>query len=223
MTLVAPGAIQVARMKSRVRPGTKFFSERFGGRPYDNCMIDALMGVLAWMGHDIEDGDDDAIRYYTGVDDPSGLGFDDIRRALTALYPNEAWHVGLADWSFIQANIKRFHRSGRYRAQFTLALRFPDSLPPELRKWVGQSYTGGHAIQLVSRRPTDPSQYYIYDVMQPTDVPAGRDPATWLPGTWVSRDVLDAAAFKKNGLLRVTYAYRGGYAGPVFGAVPPAM
>jgi hypothetical protein len=215
MTLVAPDAGQLARMRQHVRPGVKFFSERFGGRPYDNCMIDSAMGPLAWMGKNVQDGDDDAIRYFTGVDDPAGLGFADVRTALSALYPGEAWHVGLASWDFIAAQIKRHGRSGRYLAQFTIALDM-SKMPDELRKWCGLSYDGGHAVRLISRDRHDDTRYYMYDVMQPTDLPAGEDPSTWLPGAWVDRDVLDAAAFKRSGLVEVTYAYKNGYAGPVF-------
>jgi hypothetical protein len=215
MTLTLPATETVTRITTRARPGVRFFSERFGGRPYDNCMLDSELGNLAWAGFSVQDGDDDVLRYYTGKDDPQPLGFDDVNKALTALYPASGVTVGVADWTFIAANIKRYGRFGRYRAQFSIALHM-DKMPAEYRKWCGQSYTGGHSVRLVSRDPHDPTRFYMYDVMQPTDVPPGEDPATWIPGQWITQDVLDAAVFKKNGLIEVSYAYRGGYAGPVY-------
>jgi hypothetical protein len=178
-------------------------------------MLDAELGNLAWAGQNVVDGDDDVLRYYTGVQDPNGLGFDDVERALTALFPDAGVTVGVADWDFIAANIKRFGRPGRYRAQFTMALNM-GKMPAEYKKWCGQSYNDGHAVRLISRSAKDSTSFYMYDVMQPTDVPDGEDPSKWIPGTWISQAVLDAAVFKKNGLIEVSYAYRGGYAGPVF-------
>lgn len=190
-----------------------YYSERFGGKPYNNCMPCSLMTPLRWMGYVMYDGFDDVIRQATGVPEykdngaPRGMGMNDLKRATDALFPGAPIKYGGLSDEDIKASLKRYGRRGRNKAAFVVMLNM-NKMPDELRRWVGQSYTGGHAVTLISKMDDAGDRVYYYDVMQKSE-PPDNAPDGWQPGVAVDWDAIAPAMFRNaSGKVQVAYAYK---------------
>lgn len=190
-----------------------YYSERFGGKPYNNCMPCSLMTPLRFMGYVVEDGFDDVIREASGVPEyfdsgkPRGMGLADLKRATDALFPGAPIFYGALADADIKASLKRYGLRGKNKATFVIMLHM-DMLPPHLRRWAGQNYDGGHAATLISKLDWDGEQVYMYDVMQPVDPPADA-PDDWQPGEAVAWTDIEPALFRnRSGKVQVAYAYK---------------
>jgi hypothetical protein len=195
----------------------KFFTERYAGRPFNNCLICAVMTVLRWMGYDVPQTYDDEIRVASGVPDyvggkPRGMRFSEVMRGLRVLFTTLPTWQAVTDQTLIDS-LKIFGLRGKNKAVFAVTVRMT-KLPDHYRRFAGLNYTGLHAYAVVAKRkdPERPDvlQLYILDPMQKTETPVGA-PADWQPGEFIDTDVLFPAVVRnRNGLIKSIYGFKNG-------------
>lgn len=188
-----------------VRGEVDFYSERFTGKPYDNCQICVAMTVARWAGYDVPDGYDDVIRKAAGVPDPQGTNTAEVMRGLAAL--GISLTAGDVDEQFMLDNLKAVGGRGAKKAVFAVVIQ-TGKLPTHFQRLVGQGYDGLHGIAIVAKSA---AQVYILDPMGRTAPPKGAPPA-WQPyiGELIAwTDLAPALQRTPAGLLKdAIYAYK---------------
>jgi hypothetical protein len=147
---------------AKVKGSIRFYSERFGGRPFVQCLPCATMTVLRWMGYDIIDGDQDIIRAAIPGNPQGGLTFGQVNAALRRLFPNPPTLTALDDATFL-AGLKVVGARGKQKAVYAVVVR-TGKLPPYYQRLVGQHYDGLHGMAVVAKT-TDSVQVYELDPM----------------------------------------------------------
>lgn len=134
-----------------VPPEIDFYSERFTGKPYDNCQICSAMTALRWAGYDIPDGYDDVIRKAIPVPDPEGTDTAEVMRGIDRLFPGHPIQHGDITEQFLLDNLKYVGKQGRRRAAFALVVQ-TGKWPTHYQRLVGQGYDGLHGIAVVAKQ-----------------------------------------------------------------------
>lgn len=155
-TAVAPpdGSLAVVRGK------VMFYSERSGGRPFNNCLINAAMMVGRWMGYNFPADYDDVIRKAIPLPDykpngqPRGTMLWEVNKGLKALLPKPPELVVLSEQEIVDG-LKRVGGRGKKKAMFAVVLD-TTKLPPYYQRLVGQNYDGPHGWALAAKTPPPP-------------------------------------------------------------------
>lgn len=152
-----------------VKGAIRFFSERWGGRPFVDCMPCSMMVVLRWMGWYVQDGDQKTIRNNMPGKPTGGTSFAQNMAAAQKLFAVPP-HMGRLDGQFILDNLKVVGARGKNKSVFHISLdnrKLP--LDSQLRRVTGIHYDGHHAIAIVAKT-ADNQQVYCLN-------PMGRDAA----------------------------------------------
>lgn len=192
----------------------QFWSERYGGRPYVDCMLASACMVLSWRGYKLPLDFTKQLRAATGK--PAGLGFADVQKALDEILPSAGdMYEGISE-ADLYTQLRREGFPGRRSAMFQIAVKC-DKLPDNLRRLVGHGYTGWHSVVLGWKNEkyvtgqVDPVTGLYLDPMGRVVPPRGA-PITWKP--YAGQDDIDfgpvlAAAAKTNaGLVKVIYGFK---------------
>lgn len=154
------------------RGAIRFYSERNGGRPFNNCLICAALSVMRWMGYVVPDGYDDVIRAAIPLPDAGrGTAMFEVTRAIATLANPAPTLETLTEQDFLD-NLKPVGGRGKGKSVFAVIVN-TSKLPVHFQRLVGQGYDGLHGLAVVAKSGTD---VYILDPMGKT-TPGKDDPS----------------------------------------------
>lgn len=192
-----------------VDPARTFYSQRIDGRPFVNCLPYSICPVLRWAGYDVPPDYGMQLRQASGVPVAPGRGtsYADMRRALVSILPDAlAFGVvtfdAVSDAEMLNVLLPRAKRPNR-GSVVSIICRM-ERLPRPLRRHVGYTWTGLHALTLWQRRQAPDGSYAVY-----LSDPMGRTYRGY-SGEWVAwTDIVDALKRNDAGLIRCIHARRG--------------
>ena len=142
----------------------KFYSERDGGRPFNNCLICSAMSCLRWMGYVLPPGYDDTIRAAIPLpNDGRGTALFEVQHAIEALHVPATTLETLAEADFLAA-LKPVGGRGKGKSVFAIVVNTA-KLPIHFQRLVGQGYDGLHGLAVVAKQN---GSVYILDPMGKT-------------------------------------------------------
>lgn len=179
-----------------VRGAIRFFSERYGGRPFVDCLICAFMVLLRFMGMYVKDGDQKTIRAAMPGQPKAGTSIAQNMAALRSLNCPTLPHVGgVADADMLAA-LKIIGGSKRGKTAFVVHGRNQD-LPRDskLRRVTGVNYVGLHAITIVAKSEDGDFLYCINPMGRDAAHPPKPTPDDWHPYTGTLEPTVNVLAF----------------------------
>ncbi len=187
---------------AKVRGAIKFYSERWSGKPYVDCLICATMVVLRWMGYDIVDGDQAIIRANIPGQPTGGTTLVGIHAALVKLFKVVPTLSALDEQTFLDG-LKYVGKQGRHKAVYAVVVN-TKKLPTYYQRLVGQHYDGLHGWAIVARSD-GAIQVYELDPMgrTSTDPPYIGELISWA-------DLAPALVRDKAGNIRCFVGYKNG-------------
>jgi hypothetical protein len=161
------------------RGRTVFYSERSGGKPYDNCLICAAMTGLRFMGYDVPDSYDDVIRQAIPLPDPQGTTLEQVFHGVTKLFTPGPTLEHLSEADFL-AGLKDIGAKGRHKSVYATIVD-TTNLPVHFQRLVGQDYDGLHGLAITAKADVPVPSVYIFDPMGKKAPGTKDDPQTFVP------------------------------------------
>lgn len=134
-----------------------FFSQTIDGRPFVNCLPYSLCEVIRWAGYAVPDTYGMTLRLASGVDvaEHVGTGYSDMKKALRAELP-AAMAAGVFIFGQVTddelfGDLPKFRMANTLKDVYSVIARMQD-LPRYLRRHVGYTWVGRHAIAIGGRR-----------------------------------------------------------------------
>lgn len=208
-----------ASMFDRVRGAIRFFTERFGGRPFVDCLICAIMVVLRFMGEFMADGMQKNIRAAMPGSPTGGTTVGMNMAALRALGCPVLPHTTAVDDATFLASLKTIGGSKRGKSVFAVWGRNTD-LPADspTRRITGRGYTGLHAITVVAKTADGAFVYVINPMGRDINHPPKPTPPGWEPYTGNLEPTANIMAFVRRtdtGKIKAVWGtYNEGHATP---------
>jgi len=194
-----------------------FYTQRVDGRPFVNCMLYSFCSVLRWMGYDVPKDYGMALRKASGVPMAVGRGTStsDTKRAMRRLLPDApVLYGGLSDsdlWHLLpRLNVKPGKNRGKAVVRVMVRMH---QLPTYLRRHVGYTWIGGHAIAIGYRRTCNGSggERHAKHIGEPEVYwmdPMGK-PSKGYSGEWVPWKQVAGALYRNTeGATRCAYGLR---------------
>lgn len=185
-------------------PALTFYSQRIDGRPFVNCLPYSVCPVLRWMGYDVPSTYGMELRKASRVPVAEGRGtsYADIRRALGRILPDAPVKFGAVTDEELILLLPQAKKPNRANVVSVIARM--ERLPRHLRRHVGYTWEGLHALTIAQRRRAPDRTWMLY-LMDPM----GRTYRGYR-GEWIRQgDLTPALKRSDTGLVRCIYGVRG--------------
>lgn len=195
-------------------PQRTFYSQRRDGRPFVNCLPYSICPVLAWMGYEVPADYGMTLRTASGVAVAEGRGTShaDMRRGLAKLLPAALEELspgpgvaatppalvfaGVTDAELLDSVLPRAKKPNRGSVVSVICRM--ELLPKHLRRNVGYTWSGLHALTFYQRKKAPDGSYSVY-----LSDPMGRTYRGYV-GEWAQwADLSKAVKRNDAGLIRI--------------------